>query len=250
MLIKGVLTFGPAPRQDQSALFFQTTHGTLFMPAAPMDYSQDFLALADQYNALKFGEFKLKSGRVSPYFFNMGAIASGAGMQRLAAGYAAALTASGIAYDSLFGPAYKGIPLVATVACALAQDDDNNIRDVPFTYNRKEAKAHGEGGTLVGAPLGQRVVIVDDVITAGTAVREAIELIRAAGSEVVGVLIALDRQERGTDERSPLAALTQDEGIATAAVANLDDVIGYARERYSADTVAAIRAYRAQYGVA
>ena len=246
VLIKGLLTFGPAPHQGQYALFFQTTHGTLFMPAAPMDYSQDFLALADQYNALKFGEFKLKSGRVSPYFFNMGEIASGAGMQRLAAGYAAALTASGIEYDSLFGPAYKGIPLAATVACALADQG----RDIAFTYNRKEAKAHGEGGTLVGAPMGQRVVIVDDVITAGTAVREAIELIRAAGSEVAGVLIALDRQERGTDERSPLAALTQDEGIATAAVANLDDVIGYARERYSADTVAAIRAYRAQYGVA
>ncbi|MGB7756302.1 MAG: orotate phosphoribosyltransferase [Salinisphaera sp.] len=215
------------------------------MPADPTDYSQDFLALADTYNALKFGEFTLKSGRVSPYFFNMGEIASGAGMKRLAASYAAALADSGIEYDSLFGPAYKGIPLVATVACALA---DHN-RDVPFTYNRKEAKDHGEGGTLVGAPLGQRVVIVDDVITAGTAVREAIAMIRAAGSEVAGVLIALDRQERGADDRSPLAALAADEGIPTAAVATLDDVIGYARGRYSEATVAAIQAYRAQYGV-
>ncbi|MGN8157944.1 orotate phosphoribosyltransferase [Salinisphaera sp. RV14] len=215
------------------------------MPADATDTSQDFLALADEYHALKFGEFTLKSGRVSPYFFNMGEIASGAGMKRLAAGYAAALTASGIEYDSLFGPAYKGIPLVATVACALAEHG----RDVPFTYNRKEAKDHGEGGTLVGAPLGARVVIVDDVITAGTAVREAIQLIRAAGSEVAGVLIALDRQERGADDRSPLAALAADEGIPTAAVATLDDVIGYARGRYSEATVAAIRAYRAQYGV-
>lgn len=216
------------------------------MPAAATDYSQDFLALADQYNALKFGEFTLKSGRVSPYFFNMGAIASGAGMARLADGYAAALAAAGIDYDSLFGPAYKGIPLVATVACALA----NHGHDVPFTYNRKEAKDHGEGGTLVGAPLGQRVVIVDDVITAGTAVREAIAMIRAAGSEVAGVLIALDRQERGADERSPLAALADDEGIPTVAVATLADVIDYARNQGLADhTVAAIEGYREQYGV-
>lgn len=215
------------------------------MSATATDTSQDFLALADEYDALKFGEFTLKSGRVSPYFFNMGEISSGAGLKRLSASYATALTHSGIAYDSLFGPAYKGIPLVATVACALAEHGF----DVPITYNRKEAKDHGEGGTLVGAPLGQRVVIVDDVITAGTAVREAITLIRAAGSQVAGVLIALDRQERGTDARSPLAALTEDEGIAAAAVANLDDVIGYARGFYSDDTVAAIQDYRAQYGV-
>lgn len=214
------------------------------MPAAMTDTSQDFLALADRYNALKFGEYKLKSGRVSPYFFNMGEIASGAGMKRLAAGYAAALTASGIEYDSLFGPAYKGIPLVATVACALADHD----LDIPFTYNRKEAKDHGEGGRLVGAPLGKRVVIVDDVITAGTAVREAVALIRAAGSEVAGVLIALDRQERGEDDRSPLAALTEDEGIATASVATLDDVIGYASNRYDEQTVAVMRDYRERYG--
>ncbi|HET7313902.1 orotate phosphoribosyltransferase [Salinisphaera sp.] len=216
------------------------------MPADRFDTSQDFLALADQYDALKFGEFTLKSGRVSPYFFNMGEIASGAGMKRLAANYAAALAASNIDYDSLFGPAYKGIPLVTSLACALA---DHGF-DVPFTYNRKEAKDHGEGGSLVGAPLGKRVVIVDDVITAGTAVREAIGPIRAAGAEVAGVLIALDRQERGADNRSPLVALAEDEGIATVAVANLDDVIGYARDRYSAETVAAIRAYRERYGVA
>lgn len=216
------------------------------MAAAAPPISQDFLALADEYDALKFGEFTLKSGRVSPYFFNMGEIASGAGMQRLASGYAAALAESGIEYDSLFGPAYKGIPLVATVACALA----DHGRDVPFTYNRKEAKDHGEGGSLVGAPLGQRVVIVDDVITAGTAVREAIAMIRVAGSEVAGVLIALDRQERGADDRSPLAALAEDEAIPTAAVATLDDVIAYAEAKgLDEPTIHAVRDYRREYGV-
>ncbi|RJS93975.1 orotate phosphoribosyltransferase [Salinisphaera sp. Q1T1-3] len=217
------------------------------MSPATTDYAQDFLALAERYDALKFGAFTLKSGRVSPYFFNMGEIASGDGMKRLAAGYAAALNDSGISYDSLFGPAYKGIPLVATVACALA----DHGRDVPFTYNRKEAKAHGEGGRLVGAPLGRRVVIVDDVITAGTAVREAIAMIREAGVEVAGVLIALDRQERGADDRSPLVALAADEGIPTAAVATLTDVIAYAEQRgLDADTLARIHAYRAAHSVA
>ncbi len=216
------------------------------MPDTARDHAQDFLALADDYDALKFGEFTLKSGRVSPYFFNMGEIASGAGMKRLAAAYAATLAESGLQYDSLFGPAYKGIPLVATVATALA----DHGHDMPFTYNRKEAKAHGEGGTLVGAPLGARVVIVDDVITAGTAVREAIATIRAAGSEIAGVLIALDRQERGADARSPLAALAEDEGIPTIAVATLADVIAYARAN-GLDTaqVEAIEGYRRRYGV-
>ena len=216
------------------------------MPDTARDHAQDFLALADDYDALKFGEFTLKSGRVSPYFFNMGEIASGAGMKRLAAAYAATLAESGLQYDSLFGPAYKGIPLVATVATALA----DHGHDMPFTYNRKEAKAHGEGGTLVGAPLGARVVIVDDVITAGTAVREAIATIRAAGSEIAGVLIALDRQERGADARSPLAALAEEEGIPTIAVATLADVIAYARAN-GLDTaqVEAIEGYRRRYGV-
>ncbi len=216
------------------------------MPDTARDHAQDFLALADDYNALKFGEFTLKSGRVSPYFFNMGEIASGAGMKRLAAAYAATLAEAGIDYDSLFGPAYKGIPLVATVATALA----DHGHDVAFTYNRKEAKTHGEGGQLVGAPLGTRVVIVDDVITAGTAVREAIATIRAAGAEIAGVLIALDRQERGSDGRSPLAALAEDEGIPTIAVATLADVIAYARVNgLGAEQIEAIEGYRARYGV-
>ncbi len=216
------------------------------MPDTARDHAQDFLALADDYNALKFGEFTLKSGRVSPYFFNMGEIASGAGMKRLAAAYAATLAESGLQCDSLFGPAYKGIPLVATVATALA----DHGHDMPFTYNRKEAKAHGEGGTLVGAPLGARVVIVDDVITAGTAVREAIAIIRDAGAEVAGVLVALDRQERGTDGRSPLAALAEDECIATMSVATLSDVVTYAKQRgLAAERVQAIKSYRARHGI-
>jgi orotate phosphoribosyltransferase len=206
--------------------------------------AQDFLALAAEFEALKFGEFTLKSGRVSPYFFNLGAIATGAGLRQLAEHYAAALTDAGIAYDSLFGPAYKGIPLVSALACALAARG----RDVGFAYNRKEAKDHGEGGVLVGAP-GQRVVIVDDVITAGTAVREAIALIRGAGSQVAALLVALDRQERGVDARSPIAALAEDEGIATVAVATLDDVLAYAKHTGLEKTaLEAIRGYQDTYG--
>lgn len=209
-------------------------------------YTRDFLDLALEYNALKFGNFTLKSGRISPYFFNLGTIASGAGMARLAQCYTQALQADGTAFDSLFGPAYKGIPLVSSLACALAAQG----RDVGFTYNRKEAKDHGEGGMLVGAALGERVVIVDDVITAGTAVRQAIDLIRGQGAQIGALLIALDRQERGSDARSPIQALAEDEGIPTIAVANLDDIIHYAEGRaMNADTLDAIKAYRDEYGI-
>jgi len=209
-------------------------------------HTHDLLDLARHHEALTFGEFTLKSGRISPYFFNLGAIDSGAGIARLARCYATALEHSGVAYDSLFGPAYKGIPLVTALAAELASRD----RDVGFTYNRKEVKDHGEGGLLVGAQLGQRVVIVDDVITAGTAVRQAIALIRAQGADVAALLIALDRQERGSDARSPIQQLADDEGIPTVAVASLDDIIGYAEyTQFDADTLDSIKAYRDQYGV-
>jgi len=209
-------------------------------------HTRQLLDLALEFEALKFGEFTLKSGRISPYFFNLGTISSGSGMTRLSGCYADRLTASGIAFDSLFGPAYKGIPLAAGIACALA----DRGRDVGFTYNRKEAKDHGEGGMLVGAPLGERVVIADDVITAGTAVRQAIAQIRDHGAEVAALLIALDRQERGRDQRSPIQALAEDEGIPTIAVATLDDIIDHAEDSgFDDTTLAAVRAYRGEYGI-
>lgn len=211
------------------------------------DRKRDFLDLAFEHGALKLGEFTLKSGRVSPYFFNLGAIASGAAMARLADSYAAALEAAGIDYDALFGPAYKGIPLATAVACALA----GRGRDVPFAYNRKEAKDHGEGGVLVGAPLSGRVVIVDDVITAGTAVREAIDLIEAAGAEVAALLVALDRQERADGDRSAIQTLAAEYGIPTVAVATLDDLLAYLRERGTDQAdLERIEAYRERFGVA
>lgn len=211
------------------------------------DRKRDFLDLAFEHGALKLGEFTLKSGRVSPYFFNLGAIASGAAMARLADSYAAALEAAGIDYDALFGPAYKGIPLATAVACALA----GRGRDVPFAYNRKEAKDHGEGGVLVGAPLSGRVVIVDDVITAGTAVHEAIDLIEAAGAEVAALLVALDRQERADGDRSAIQTLAAEYGIPTVAVATLDDLLAYLRERGTDQAdLERIEAYRERFGVA
>lgn len=210
-------------------------------------YKTDFLELALEYNALAFGEFELKSARISPYFFNLGAIATGAGMARLSRCYARALQDSAIACDCLFGPAYKGIPLVATTACALAEHDLN----MPFAYNRKQAKDHGEGGHLVGASLeGHRVVIVDDVITAGTAVRQATAIIRAAGGKPAGLLVALDRQERGDDSgQSAIQSLASDEGIPTAAICTLDDIVAYlAGHGFDAQTLAAMTAYRSRYG--
>lgn len=206
---------------------------------------REFLDLAFEHGALKLGEFTLKSGRISPYFFNLGAIATGAGMARLADCYAAALEESGIGCDALFGPAYKGIPLVTALACALARTG----RNLPFAYNRKEAKDHGEGGVLVGAPLSGRVTIVDDVITAGTAVREAIGLIENAGAEVAALLVALDRQERAEGEYSAIQALEAEYGIPTVAVATLDDLTAYLAERGGHDAdLERIEAYRARYG--
>ena len=211
------------------------------------DYQRHFIDLTLEREVLRFGEFTLKSGRVSPYFFNMGRIDSGAALAQLGRAYAATIQASGLAVDMLFGPAYKGIALAAATAIALAEQHD---RDLPWAYNRKEAKDHGEGGTLVGAPLKGRVLIVDDVMTAGTAVRESLALIRAAGAEPAGVLIALDRQERGQGERSAAQEVTAEFGIPVIAITRLDDVLAYAGERPAlAAEHARLLAYRTRYGV-
>jgi len=211
------------------------------------DYQRDFIELTLRREVLRFGEFTLKSGRSSPYFFNMGRIDSGAALAQLGRAYAAAVANSGIAVDMLFGPAYKGIALAAATAIALA---DGHARDLPWAYNRKEAKDHGEGGTLVGAPLKGRVLIVDDVMTAGTAVRESLALIRANGAEPAGVLIALDRQERGQGERSAAQEVSADYDIPVIAITTLDDVLSYAGERPELATEhERLLAYRARYGV-
>jgi len=185
---------------------------------------REFLDLAIARNALRFGEFTLKSGRVSPYFFNAGRFDSGAALAVLGRAYADAAMHAGIGFDMLFGPAYKGIVLAAITAAALAE---HHGRDVPFAYNRKEAKDHGEGGTLVGAPLEGRVLIVDDVITAGTAIRESLALIRAQGAEPAGILIALDREERGQGALSATQELRAEFGIPAIAIARLSDLLTY-----------------------
>ncbi|MEO7072126.1 MAG: orotate phosphoribosyltransferase [Rhodanobacter sp.] len=211
------------------------------------DHQRDFLELALARGVLRFGQFTLKSGRQSPYFFNLGHIDSGAALARLGQAYAQALVHSGLAVDMLFGPAYKGIALAAATAIALANTHD---RDLPWCYNRKEAKDHGEGGTLVGAPLAGRVLIVDDVMTAGTAVRESLALIRAQGATPAGVLIALDRQERGSGTRSAAQEVAHDYGIPVIAIAGLEDVLAYAGDRPQlAAAHAALLQYRARFGV-
>lgn len=211
------------------------------------DYQREFIELTLARDVLRFGDFTLKSGRSSPYFFNMGRIDSGAALSRLGRAYAAAAMRSGVPFDMLFGPAYKGIALAAATAIALADTQD---RDLPWAYNRKEAKDHGEGGTLVGAPLRGRVLIVDDVMTAGTAVRESLELIRSQGAEPAGVLIALDRQERGQGERSAAQEVAAQFGIPVIAIATLADVLTYAGERPElAAEHGRLLAYRELYGV-
>ncbi len=208
-----------------------------------------FLELAVELGALRFGEFELKSGRISPYFFNAGRFDSGRSLAALGRFYAEALVASGLEFDMLFGPAYKGIPLVAVTAAALA---DHHGRDVPFAFNRKEAKAHGEGGNIVGAPLRGRVVTVDDVITAGTAIGEAMDIIRGAGAEAVGVAIALDRQERGRsqDGASAIQEVQRLYGLEVVSLARLSDLIDFLRKnRHLAESLEAMEAYRNRYGV-
>lgn len=210
------------------------------------DVSLDFIAFATRQGVLRFGEFTTKAGRLSPYFFNAGLFNDGASMATLCDFYAKAILASGIEFDVLFGPAYKGIPLVAGIAISLSRLG----RNVPFAYNRKEAKDHGEGGTLVGAPLTGRVLIVDDVISAGTSVRESVNMIRGAGATPVGVVIALDRQEKGTGELSAVQEVQQSYGIPVVAVANLKALIGYLQGNQELESnLEAVIRYRAQYGI-
>jgi orotate phosphoribosyltransferase len=210
------------------------------------DYSKKFFQLALHKGILRFGKFSLKSGRISPYFFNAGGF-DGASLVQLSSCYAAAITASTLQFDMLFGPAYKGIPLAAATAMALQQDHGRNV---PFAYNRKEAKDHGEGGVIVGAPLHGRVLIIDDVISAGTSVRESILTIHAAGAEVAGVAIALDRQERGQGELSAVQEVQRDYSVPCVAIAALDDLVSYLEANHTTDfDLAAIRYYREQYGV-
>jgi orotate phosphoribosyltransferase len=211
-----------------------------------MDFRQEFIEFAVARQVLRFGEFKTKAGRLSPYFFNSGLFNDGGSLLRLSQFYAKAIAASGLEFDLLFGPAYKGIPLVAAVAVALAGQG----RNLPYSFNRKEAKDHGEGGTIVGAPLQGRVLIVDDVISAGTSVRESVELIRAAGATPAGVVIALDRMERGTGELSAVQEVERDYGIPVVAVATLEDLMTFlASHGELAAHQAAVAAYRSQYGV-
>ena len=210
-------------------------------------HQPDFIKLCIDLGVLRFGEFKLKSGRLSPYFFNAGLFSSGHAIASLGRSYARAATLSGVSFDMLFGPAYKGIPLVTTTAAALAEHEGRNL---PFSFNRKEAKDHGEGGTIVGAPLAGRVLIVDDVITDGGAKREAIELIRAHGATPAAILIALDRQERGRGAESPVQEIEREYGIRVIAIANLADLFTFMRARASlAEHLPKIEAYREAYGV-
>ncbi|MBL0028217.1 MAG: orotate phosphoribosyltransferase [Rhodanobacteraceae bacterium] len=213
-----------------------------------LDHQREFLQLALHHHVLRFGEFVLKSGRVSPYFFNAGLFNDGAAISALGRAYATTLTASGLGFDMLFGPAYKGIALATTVAIALA---DHHHRNVPLAFNRKEAKSHGEGGAFIGAPLAGRVLIVDDVITAGTAVREAIGLIRALGAEPAGVLIALDRQERGEGERSAVDEVRAEFGLPVVAIAGLTELLQFTEGNSELiQHRAALLDYRNRYGVA
>jgi orotate phosphoribosyltransferase len=212
------------------------------------DYQREFIEFAIACEALKFGQFTLKSGRVSPYFFNTGLFHSGAKLARLGRFYARAITDSGIGFDMLFGPAYKGIPLVSAVTIALA---DHFGRDLPYAFNRKEAKKHAEGGVIVGHALAGRVLIVDDVISAGTSVRESLELIRAAGASAAGVAIAVDRQERGLGARSAVQEVEHELGLRVLSIVTLETLLAFLAEKGDGARVHrdAIAAYRAQYGV-
>jgi orotate phosphoribosyltransferase len=210
-------------------------------------YQHEFIDFAIRAGVLRFGEFTLKSGRSSPYFFNAGLFNTGEHLARLGRFYARAIIGSGIGFDVLFGPAYKGIPLAAAASIALA---DHHERNVPWCFNRKEAKGHGEGGRLVGAGLEGRILVIDDVITAGTAIRESVDIIQAAGATLAGVVIALDRQERGTGSQSAIQEVEQAYGISVASIVTLTDLLDYLREQPGQDeAVARIETYREAYGI-
>ncbi|MFA1026517.1 MULTISPECIES: orotate phosphoribosyltransferase [Pseudomonas syringae group] len=210
-------------------------------------YQRDFIRFAIDRGVLRFGEFTLKSGRTSPYFFNAGLFNSGSALAQLGRFYAAAVVESGIAFDVLFGPAYKGIPLASATAVALAEHHD---RDFPWCFNRKEAKAHGEGGSLVGSPLVGNVLIIDDVITAGTAIREVMQIIKDQNATAAGVLIALNRQERGNGELSAIQEVERDFAIPVVSIVSLNQVLEFlADDPQLKQHLPAVEAYRAQYGI-
>ncbi len=210
-------------------------------------YKREFLDLALELGVLRFGEFTLKSGRISPYFFNAGLFSSGYAAAKLGRYYASAIVDSDIEFDMLFGPAYKGIPLATLAAASLAEHHDI---DVPYAFNRKEAKAHGEGGSIVGAPLAGKVLIVDDVITAGTAVREAQKIIASAGADAVGLVISLDRQEIGKDSRSAVQELEQTLGMRVISIVKLEDVIDLLEESTEyTEYLEPVSTYRKKYGI-
>jgi len=210
-------------------------------------YQKEFIEFALQREVLRFGEFKLKSGRNSPYFFNTGRFDTGQCLARLGRYYAQAIVDSGVQFDMLFGPAYKGIPLVAAIAIGMSEVAD---RDIPYCFNRKEAKDHGEGGQTVGAPLSGRVLIVDDVVSAGTSARESTTIIRAAGAEPVGIAISLDRQERGEGETSATQEIQASLGLSVVKIVGLEELVAFLEaDPAQAGSLAAIRRYREQYGV-
>ncbi len=211
------------------------------------DYQKAFIEFALSREVLRFGEFTLKSGRVSPYFFNAGLFNTGSALARLGQYYAETIIESGLKFDVLFGPAYKGIPLAAACSVALA---DHHQLDVPYSFNRKEAKVHGEGGNIVGSPLQGRILIIDDVITAGTAIRESMQIIDAAGAKPAGVLIALDRQEKGRGELSAIQEVEQQYGIPVLSIITLENLITYLEQQPDMQTnLATVKAYREKYGI-
>ncbi|WP_076417696.1 orotate phosphoribosyltransferase [Colwellia sp. UCD-KL20] len=215
------------------------------------NYQREFIEFALAKNVLRFGEFTLKSGRTSPYFFNAGLFNTGGDLAKLGRYYASALADSTIEFDLLFGPAYKGIPIATTTAVALA---DHHNMDLPYCFNRKEAKTHGEGGSLVGSPLEGKIMLVDDVITAGTAIRESMEIIKDHGAELSGVLIALDRQEKGQGELSAIQEVERDFGTKVISIVTLADLISYLEEKVDQDpslidSLNSIKLYRENYGI-